>query len=65
MDPRTEGTNIMVGPTISEQLGELHNEYVWEVNAAVERNDDDFVAQLSNEYTETALRMITSVRRAS
>jgi hypothetical protein len=54
----------MVGPTISDQLGELHNEYVWEVNAAVERDDDDFVAHLSNEYTEIALRMITA-RRAS
>jgi len=55
----------MVGPTISDQLGELHNEYVWAINAAVERNDDDFVADLSNEYTDTALRMITAVRRAS
>jgi hypothetical protein len=55
----------MVGPTISDELGELHNEYVWEVNAAVERNDDEFVAYLSNEYTDIALRMISSIRRAS
>jgi hypothetical protein len=55
----------MVGPTISDQLSELHNDYVWAVNAAVERNDDDFAADLSNEYTDIALRMITSVRRAS
>jgi hypothetical protein len=55
----------MVGPTISEELTELHNTYVWEVNAAVDRNDDRYVELLANEYTERALRIMTTPRVAS
>lgn len=50
---------------INDELTELHEAYVWEVNAAVGNNDDAFVEHLSNEYTERALRVITSPRRAS
>lgn len=47
---------------INDELTELHEAYVWEVNAAVGNNDDAFVEHLSNEYTERALRVITSPR---
>jgi hypothetical protein len=56
---------IMAGPTISDELIELHDTYVWEVNAAVDRDDDKRVERLANEYTERALRALTSPRRAS
>jgi hypothetical protein len=55
----------MAGPTISDELTELHNDYVWEVNAAVERDDDERAALLADEYTEIALRVLTTPRRAS
>ena len=55
----------MAGPTISDELSELHNTYVWEVNAAVEGDDDQQVKRLANEYTERALRMMTTPRVAS
>lgn len=55
----------MAGPTIGDELTELHNTYVWEVNAALDRDDDDLVAFLANEYTERALRAITTPRVAS
>jgi len=55
----------MASPPINDELTELHETYVWEVNAAVGSNDDAFVERLSNEYTERALRIITSPRRTS
>jgi len=53
---------IMAWPTISDELTELHDTYVWEVNAAVDRDDDEHVEFLANEYTERALRVITTPR---
>jgi hypothetical protein len=50
---------------MSAELSELHDTYVWEVNAAVDRNDDERVELLANEYSERALRIITSPRVAS
>lgn len=55
----------MAGPTISDELTELHNTYVWEVNAAVDRNDDRHVELLANEYTERVLRVLTTPRLPS
>jgi hypothetical protein len=55
----------MAGPTISDELTELHDDYVWEVNAAVERDDDRHVAHLADEFTDIALRVMTTPRRAS
>ena len=52
----------MAWPTISDELTELHDTYVWEVNAAVDRDDDEYVEFLANEYTERALRVITTPR---
>jgi hypothetical protein len=59
-----EGT-MMASLPINDELTELHETYVWEVNAAVGSNDDAFVKHLANEYTERALRLLTSPRRAS
>ena len=55
----------MAGPSIRDELSELHETYVWEVNAAVESNDDEHVELLANEYTERALRLMCTPRRAS
>jgi hypothetical protein len=63
--PPRRRTIIMAGPSISDELNELHNTYVWEVNAAVDRDDDYYIAVLANEYTERALRVMTTPRVAS
>jgi hypothetical protein len=55
----------MAGPTISDELSELHNTYVWAINAAIDRNDDKYAELLANEYTERALRVMTPPRVAS
>jgi hypothetical protein len=55
----------MASQPLSDELTELHNTYVWEINAAVDREDDEFLERLSDEYTERALRVITAPRRAS
>ena len=55
----------MASQPISDELTELHNTYVWEINSAVDREDDEFLERLSDEYTERALHVITSPRVAS
>jgi hypothetical protein len=40
-------------------LRELHEAYVWEVNAAVGEDRMDLVWQLADEYTDRALALIT------
>ena len=42
-----------------EQLRELHDTYVWEVNAAVGEGRLDLVWQLADEYLDEALRLVT------
>jgi hypothetical protein len=44
----------------SEQLQQLHDAYVWEVNAAVGEDRMDLVWQLADDYLEQALRLITT-----
>jgi hypothetical protein len=41
------------------RLRELHDAYVWDVNAAVAAGRDDLVAELADEYAAEALRMMT------
>jgi len=41
------------------RLRELHDAYVWSVNAAVAEGRDDLVAELADEYTVEALRIMT------
>jgi len=43
----------------SEQLRELHDTYVWEVNAAVGAGRLDLVWELADEYLDQALELIT------
>ncbi|MGZ4615912.1 MAG: hypothetical protein ACXV4A_10140 [Actinomycetes bacterium] len=45
--------------TLTAELRELHEDYTWEVNAAVARNEDRVVERLSGEFTERALRLIS------
>jgi hypothetical protein len=41
-------------------LRELHDAYVWEVNAAVGEDRMDLVWQLADEYADKALALITA-----
>ena len=43
----------------TDLLRELHDAYVWEVNAAVGEDRMDLVWQLADEYTDRALRLMT------
>jgi hypothetical protein len=50
----------------ADELRDLHDDYTWEVNAAVGRGEDLIVDRLAREYTDRALRLITDqFRRAS
>ena len=42
------------------QLRELHDTYVWEVNAAVGEDRLDLVWQLADEYMDEALRLLST-----
>jgi len=44
----------------TQRLRELHELYVWQVNAAVEAGRDDLVAELADEYLEDALAELTT-----
>jgi hypothetical protein len=55
----------MAAPTIRDELTALHETYVWEVNAAVERDDDAQAERLADEFTERALRVMVTPRLAS
>jgi hypothetical protein len=48
----------------SQRLRELHELYVWQVNAAVEEGRDDLVAELADEYLEAALAEMAAGRPA-
>ena len=44
----------------TQRLRELHEYYVWQVNAAVEEGRDDLVAELADQYFEDALAELTA-----
>ena len=43
-----------------ERLRELHENYVWKVNAAIGEGREDLVWRLVDDYTEQALRLMTA-----
>ncbi|QWZ07344.1 hypothetical protein KRR39_18060 [Nocardioides panacis] len=43
-----------------EQLQELHDAYVWEVNAAVGEGRPDLVSRLADDYVDRALELLTA-----
>ena len=47
-----------------ERLRELHDTYVWEVNAAVGEDRMDLVWQLADDYLDQALRILTTTEPA-
>jgi hypothetical protein len=49
----------MAGHDLSERLRELHEDYVWQVNAAIGEGREDLVARLVDEYPGAALRLLT------
>lgn len=44
----------------TDRLRELHDSYVWEVNAAVGEDRLDLVRQLADDYVDRALLLITA-----
>jgi hypothetical protein len=48
----------------TRRLRELHELYVWQVNAAIEEGRDDLVAELADEYFEVALVELAAGRPA-
>lgn len=42
-----------------QALRELHEDYVWRVNAAIGEGREDIVARLVAEYPDAALRLLT------
>jgi hypothetical protein len=42
----------------AERLRELHDEYVWEINAAIGEDRMDLVWQLADDYLDLALRLM-------
>ena len=49
----------------SKLLRELHDSYVWEVNAAVGAGRLDLVWQLADQYLDEALQLITGGEQAT
>jgi hypothetical protein len=45
----------------ADLLRELHETYVWEVNAAVGEDRMDLVWRLSDEYADKALELLTAI----
>jgi hypothetical protein len=45
----------------TDLLRELHETYVWEVNAAVGEDRMDLVWRLSDEYADKALELLTAI----
>ena len=51
----------MIEPvTDRERLAQLHEFYVWQVNAAVGEGRMDLVEELAEQYTEEALALMTA-----
>ena len=48
----------------TDMLRELHDAYVWDINAAVGEDRMDLVWQLADEYTERALQLMTALESA-
>jgi hypothetical protein len=46
----------------AEQLRELHDTYVWHVNAAVGEGRLDLVRELADEYVDRAMELMTDGR---
>jgi hypothetical protein len=44
----------------TQRLRELHEYYIWQVNAAVGEGRDDLVAELADQYLEDALAELTA-----
>jgi hypothetical protein len=45
------------------RLRELHEDYAWEINAAVGRGEDRVVARLVDRFEDEALRLMTEPAR--
>jgi hypothetical protein len=48
----------------TQRMRELHEYYVWQVNAAVAEGRDDLVAELADDYLEVALAEMADARPA-
>ena len=48
----------------ADLMRELHDAYVWKINAAVEEGRMDLVWQFADEYTDEALQLMTTLQSA-
>jgi hypothetical protein len=47
-----------------ESLHELHDAYIWKVNAAVSQDRLDLALELADKYTDEALQLMTATQSA-
>jgi hypothetical protein len=50
----------MAPMTLTDKLHDLHDQYAWEVNAALERGESRLAERLSDRYEDKALELITA-----
>ena len=46
----------------TERLRELHEDYAWQVNAAIGEGREDLIARLSDDYLRKAMQMMAGER---
>ena len=46
---------------ITDHLRQLHDDYVFRLNSALQEGRDDLVGPLADAYTDDALRILTTV----
>jgi hypothetical protein len=51
---------MLAEPELTARLRELHDDFVWRVNAAVAEGREDLVRQLPEQYLEEAVRMLAT-----
>jgi hypothetical protein len=54
-----EARTLPAESDLVRRLRDLHEAYVWEVNAAVQEGRDDLIRRLVDDFAEEALRLIT------
>ena len=50
----------MATMTLTDKLHHLHDQYAWEVNAALEAGESGLAARLAGLYEDEALELITA-----
>jgi hypothetical protein len=59
-EPSSMERRKMAPMTLTDKLHDLHDQYAWEVNAALERGESRLAERLSDRYEDKALELITA-----